>query len=188
MHRQDQFMIRYSDFVHKHRKFCNLYYIRLPLGCSCFWRLFWWKVVRSMLVVNDSCTDAFMTSFFFSWNWEVNSMICMRLFVKLLPKSLKIIHGDSWNWLVLMVIDGGFAFTWTPVFNFSQKDLLCVSSNCQCGVLSICIFFLKNFIFTFNYMVYDITSTQNIYVLSSGKCVLVNEYASIQVWIFRSGE
>lgn len=125
MHRQDQFMIRYSDFVHKHRKFCNLYYIRLPLGCSCFWRLFWWKVVRSMLVVNDSCTNAFMTSFFFPWNWEVNSMICMRLFVKLLPKGLKIIHGDSWNWQVLMVIDGGFAFNWTPVFNFSQR-IYCV--------------------------------------------------------------
>lgn len=186
MHRQDQFMIRYSDFVHKHRKFCNLYYIRLPLGCSCFWRLFWWKVVRSMLV--DSCTDAFMTSFFFSWNWEVNSMICMRLFVKLLPKGLKIIHGDSWNWLVLMVIDGGFAFNWTPVFNFSQRIYCLYLLIVSVEFFLFAFFFLKNFIFTFNYMVYDITSTQNIYVLSSGKCVLVNEYASIQVWIFRSGE
>lgn len=100
-------------------------------------------------------------------------------------------ENHSWWFLELTSVDGHwwwFCFQLNSSVQFFTKDLLCISSNCQCGILSICIFFLKNFIFTFNYVVYDITSTQNIYVLSSGKCVLVNEYASIQVWIFRSRE
>lgn len=140
MHRQDQFMIRYSDFVHKHRKFCNLYYIRLPLG---FFMLLAFILVEGCQIHAGILALMHLWLHFFSLKLRSKFN---DLYVVVCEAITKKFENHSWWFLELTSVDGHwwwFCFHLNSSVQFFTKDLLCISSNCQCGILSICIFFFE---------------------------------------------